>query len=207
MLISFTNIVNMYNLDKTKFILHIGADECQEKAEYNKNGFNDKNIIWIEGNSESVKNIKSKTIKIYDVLVSDTDDKEVNFIITNNRQSSSILELDEHLKEHPEVFEIDRYTKKTLTIDTFLKQNNLNPSLIEFVNIDIQGAELLALKGMHSVLLHANYVYLEVNTKHLYKDCCLIDEIDVFLKTYNFERKMTQMTRHGWGDALYIKNK
>ena len=32
----------------------------------------------------------------------------------------------------------------------------------------------------------------------------LIYEIDLFLSLYNFKRVITNMTHHGWGDALYI---
>ena len=207
MLIQFTHILNIYNVDRNKYILHIGADECQEKDEYNKNGFTDDRIIWIEGNSETVKRVKNakNNILIYDALISDLDDDIVDFIITNNMQSSSILELEEHLKEHPYVFETQRYKKSTITVNTFLKKYNIDPSLIEFVNIDIQGAELLALKGMSEVLKYAKYLYLEVNNKHLYRNCALVDEIDSFVLNYGFERKMINMTQHGWGDALYVK--
>jgi FkbM family methyltransferase len=85
--------------------------------------------------------------------------------------------------------------------------NNLgiDISLIEFVNIDIQGAELLALKGMKKILRFAKYLYLEVNIRHLYKNCALITELDSFLNEYGFERKETKMTKWGWGDAIYIK--
>jgi len=46
-----------------------------------------------------------------------------------------------------------------------------------------------------------------VNEKELYKNCGLIDEIDIFVSIYNFKRVLTLMTPHGWGDAIYIKNK
>jgi FkbM family methyltransferase len=145
-------------------------------------------------------------INIYEALISDEDNKEVSFIITNNGQSSSILELDEHLKEHPWVHEINRYKKNTITVDTFLKNNNIYFNTIDFINIDIQGAELLALKGMKNILKYCNYLYLEVNIKHLYKECALVNEIDDFLKDYGFKRTETLITQHGWGDALYIKS-
>jgi FkbM family methyltransferase len=207
MLIPFTTIVNDYKLDRNKYILHIGADECQERDEYNKNGFPNKNIFWIEGNSKTVDRIKisNSNINIYDGLVSDKDNDEVEFIITNNNQSSSILELEEHLNAHPGIYETDRYKKKTITVDTLMNTLGIDMGLIEFINIDIQGAELLALKGMKKVLRFAKYLYLEVNIRHLYKNCALITEIDSFLTEYGFERKETDITPWGWGDAIYVK--
>ena len=64
----------------------------------------------------------------------------------------------------------------------------------------------MALQGATKSLPYAKVLYLEVNEKELYKNCGLIQDIDAFLATYNFKRVLTSMTRHGWGDALYIKN-
>jgi hypothetical protein len=36
------------------------------------------------------------------------------------------------------------------------------------------------------------------------KKCALIGEIDEFLLKNNFKRMITNMTIHGWGDAIYI---
>ena len=78
---------------------------------------------------------------------------------------------------------------------------------INFLNLDIQGAELLALKGMAKYLKHIKYIYTEVNTEKVYKDCALITEIDDFLKLHGFSRKCEAIYRQfGWGDALYIRD-
>ena len=47
---------------------------------------------------------------------------------------------------------------------------------------------------------------VQVNVDELYKTCGLIGEIDTFLAQYKFQRVLTNMTPHGWGDALYIRN-
>ena len=79
--------------------------------------------------------------------------------------------------------------------------------MYNFWNIDIQGAELHALKGAGDILNNVNILYLEVNTKHLYKNCPLLNEIDEFIEPKGFVRVALEMTSHGWGDALYIKNR
>lgn len=95
---------------------------------------------------------------------------------------------------------------KTQRLDTFYKIHNLNPTIANFANFDIQGNELNAMKGMGDLLPHFDYIYTEVNTKHLYKGCCLLSDIDAYLTPFGFQRVETKMTRRGWGDALYIKN-
>ena len=62
----------------------------------------------------------------------------------------------------------------------------------------------MALKGATNSIKYAKAIYLEVNEKELYINCGLIKDIDLFLSDYNFKRVLTNITKHGWGDALYI---
>ena len=72
-------------------------------------------------------------------------------------------------------------------------------------NLDIQGAELKALKGGIHSLQHVDAVYMEINTEEVYKGCALLDEIDIFMNNNNFKRVHHVVVREGWGDALYIR--
>ena len=99
---------------------------------------------------------------------------------------------------------VDKLTLKSLTIDTFFERNHIDASKYNFWNFDIQGAELIALQGATQSIQYAKAIYLEVNEQELYKNCGLITEIDSFLLQYNFKRVLTNITPHGWGDALYI---
>ena len=85
-------------------------------------------------------------------------------------------------------------------------EDNIAKNFANFLNIDIQGTELLALKGMSNLLEYFDYIYLEVNKEYVYKNCCLVDEIDDFLSNFGFNRIITGWTIHKRGDALYIKN-
>lgn len=203
MLINLEHLYNKYNLN-LKGIIHIGAHELEEKVVYNKLGIT--NIVWIEGNKNLVNKHNNSNNLVLHGIVSDKDDEEKSFIITNNYQSSSILELKTHKQAHPEIHEIDRYNIKTITLDTLLKNNNIDHREYNFMNIDIQGAELLALKGSSETLNSINYLYLEVNVNELYEGCALLPEIDVFLSNLGFKRVETHLTGWGWGDAFYIKH-
>lgn len=203
MLIDLSFLNRKYKLNITG-VLHIGAHECEEYHIYIQNGINPDNIIWIEGNQDIYNKISKIYKNVYQALISDKKET-VTFRITNNGASSSILELDEHKREHPHVLEIKTTEQTTTTIvDLFKDQNITIP--FNFVNIDIQGAELLALKGMGAdILNHVDYIYLEVNVKYLYKNCALLHEIDEYLSPFGFQRVELQMTGHGWGDAFYIR--
>jgi FkbM family methyltransferase len=202
MLIDIGFLNKKYNL-KIKGILHVGAHECEELDSYKRIGVNEENIIWIEGNKAIAERMQKIVKNVYNLLVSDVEE-EVEFIITNNGQSSSILELDEHKKEHPQVYEIARTKQMTQRLDNFFVKNGIEYKY-NFLNFDIQGAELKALKSMEKYLNQVDYIYTEVNIKYLYKNCALMSEIDEYLSRFGFKRVETNMTRMGWGDAFYIK--
>ena len=96
---------------------------------------------------------------------------------------------------------------KNKRMDTYYNENNIPLNFANFLNIDIQGAELLALKGMGDILYNFDYVYTEVNKNYIYKNCAIIEEIDNYLSNYNFKRVETCWTNYEWGDAFYIKQK
>lgn len=214
MLIPFSSIFKVLKENNIHIngILHIGAHECEEYQHYINEGIDPLKIIWIDALPEKVQEACIKGIpNVYNAVISDKEDN-ILFHITNNdhcvnnRESSSILEFDTHLFEHPQVKLIEKRTMNTIPLTKFFKDNNLDSSLYNFWNIDIQGAELYALKGAGDILKQIDVLYLEVNTKHLYKNCPLLDEIDCFLSEYNFVRVALKMTNHGWGDALYIRH-
>ena len=207
MLICFEEIKKML-LSKNINIngaFHIGAHDCEEIQFYNQLGINTQDIVWIDAISSKVDQAKNRGIpNVYNALITDKDDEECVFNISNNVQSSSILEFGTHSQEHPSVIYVDKIEKKSITIDYFFERNNLDASKYDFWNFDIQGAELMALKGATQSIKYAKALYLEVNEKELYKNCGLITDIDEYLSKYNFKRVLMSMTKHGWGDALYI---
>jgi hypothetical protein len=112
--------------------------------------------------------------------------------------------LEYHKIAHSEVHYVEKIAIKTKTLNTIFKDFKLDG--FTFLNADIQGAELLMLKGATEILPKLDYLYLEVNKKELYKGCAMIEEIDSFVAQYGFERVQTEWCGDfGWGDALYIK--
>jgi FkbM family methyltransferase len=207
MLISFKAIYNML-LSKNINItggFHIGAHDCEEIEFYNRLGVKNENIVWIDAIPSKVIEATNRGIPyVYHAVITDKDDEDVVFNVSNNVQSSSVLEFGTHSQEHPSVVYIDKINLKSITIDTFFERNHIDASKFNFWNFDIQGAEFMALKGATRSIQYAKAIYLEVNVKELYKNCGLITEIDTFLEQYKFKRVLTNITRHGWGDALYI---
>lgn len=208
MLIPFSKITKKYNM-KIHGILHIGAHNCEELGAYNKYGLKNSQIIWVEANPKLVEQIlkvdKSRIIKNF--ICCDTDQGKTKLNISNNGQSSSILELGTHAKSYPSIKYIDFVEVNNSRIDTMYNEDKIPKNFANFLNIDIQGAELMALKGMGDLLNYFDYVYLEVNKDYVYKNCALVHEIDEYLSEYNYVRVETSWTNDQWGDALYIRIK
>lgn len=207
MIINLEEIQNILTSKKIniKGCFHVGAHDCEELSIYNNFGIKTEDIVWVDALSFKVEQSIARGIpNVYHAVITDKDDADVVFNVANNIQSSSILEFGTHATEHPQVVYVDKIHQKSITIDTFFKRNNLDASKYDFWNFDIQGAELLALKGATETIKHAKVLYLEVNSKELYKECALINEIDEYLAPLGFKRVLTNMTIHKWGDALYI---
>jgi len=208
MLIDLRALCNKYKFIP-KGVIHIGAHKAEEYEIYDSLGI--ENVIWIEGNPKTYEELKEvlkdkKNQKAYNYLISDIDDKEYDFKITNNGQSSSILELGKHKTFHPDVFVTEEIKCVSKRVDTIIDLEKIDISNYNFLNLDIQGAELLALKGLSENLKYIDYIYTEINVSEVYKDCALVEQIDEFLSNFGFKRTDTQMTPFEWGDAFYKKN-
>lgn len=207
MLIDLKELCKKYDFIP-KGVIHIGAHKGEERTIYDD--LRVKNIIWVEANPFIYQELMGilkplENHKGYNYLITDVDDVNYDFLITNNGQSSSILELDKHKQHHPDVHVTNVINLKSIKIDTLIEQEDLDIQDFDFINLDIQGAELLALKGFSEGLKHIKYVYTEVNTASVYKNCALIEELDEYLKEFGFKRVETSITGWEWGDAFYIK--
>jgi FkbM family methyltransferase len=207
MMLPLKDIIDKYGV-KVTGILHCGANEGQEAEEYSKWGV--ERVMWIEAIPEVYAKLKSHVSKFPNQLaikacLSNVDNEEVEFNISNNQsQSSSILQLGEHLRIHPEVHYVDKIKCTTVTIDTLFRGIEIDYSMIDFLNLDLQGAELMALQGATNFLKQINAINTEVNKIEVYKDCALIEDLDYFLLQQGFERVETgEWVGGGWSDAFY----
>lgn len=205
MLLSLANLVNERDL-KINGILHVGAHLAEEAKQYEALGID--NVWWIEGNKDNIPAIIDEVgspKQVIWALVTDEDDQEVVFHITNyDSMSSSILEFGTHPTFSPETVFVEHRTMKTSTIDSLVRDNSI--SGVNFLNMDLQGAEMLALKGSTNLIPQLDYIYSEVNCKEVYKNCVQVGDLDSFLQDRGFLRVETGwVDNQGWGDALYVR--
>lgn len=206
MILSLKELHDKYALNVSG-ILHLGAHDLQEKVYYDEIGV--QNVIWIEAIPEICERSKKEhpTATIYNYVVSEFDDESVTFNVSNNEQSSSILELDRHTLFYPNIKYVKQIVCKTKSLKTIVDERNINLDEFNFLTLDLQGIELRVIRGMQGYLNKIDYICTEVNSSKLYKDCDLVEDLDKYLKTFGFERVETAFTDADWGDAFYVKQK
>jgi len=190
-----------------KGILHIGAHECEELVDYEKCGIYAQNVYWVDAIEEKILEMKKKDIPNVYCAALDIEEKIVKFNITNNGQSSSLLELGTHKNSYPHIYVSEVRTVKTQTGREFIEKNKIPIKECNFWNLDIQGKELDVLKSMGEYINFADAIYSEVNTQEVYKGGCLLRDLDIFLQSKGFIRVNISMTGAGWGDALYVRER
>lgn len=210
MLIEFKYLSEKYG--RPKGIIHLGAHLAEELGDYLQEKIN--NVVWIEANpdlfSQLNSSISNTNHKAFCELLSDIDDVEMKFNIAKNyyngnHQSSSVLDFGTHEIDHPHIKMERSIMLKTKTVSTIFKENSLDFEDYEFVNLDLQGYELPALKGFGENINKMRYIYTEVNIGDVYKGCTKLHELDEYLSSFGFQRVEIVMTDANWGDAFYIK--
>ena len=208
MIIDFRDLFPRYNISP-RGVLHVGANVGEEFPVYMELGV--KKQIWVEAHRPTFEKLKANVSAnpeaiCWNALVGDKNGKEIFNVSNNGSQSSSILELGTHLQAHPEVYYIEHIEMNMVKLEDLFQSPFVDPSNYDFLNMDLQGAELKALRGLGKLINNFRWAYLEVNRKELYKGCGLIEDIDFYLGAYGFQRVETKWVGStGWGDALYVK--
>ncbi|CAD7970854.1 unnamed protein product [Amoebophrya sp. A120] len=148
------------------------------------------------------------------------DGSRRTFFVTQNGLSSSLLE--------PNVDVVSKYDQleeaykvvleqsvPTVKLDYILRPNNYD---IDFLKVDVQGAEMLVFQGAEESLEEVVVIDVEVHFQKLYKDMPLFADIDIFLRNRDFVfHRLSDLTGRGmkptrlsssslWGNAIYIKD-
>lgn len=151
-----------------------------------------------------------KNILLIEKAVSDSDgivsfykinkDKTQTTWLDGNQGASSLLKSSG--KYPVETYVQDEVKVASVTLFTFMKEKNI--STVDILWMDIQGAELLALKGLSESIKKVKVIHLEVEFFEIYKNQPLFDEISSFLKEHNFDFfGFTYQSKYS-GDAIFI---
>jgi FkbM family methyltransferase len=190
-------------------VIHIGAHEGKEYERYQAMGFG--KILFIEANPAVFTRLKAKLDGKHGVVLANCAISDragtAKLRVTSMDQSSSLLPLKLHSRIYPDIVETQQLEVRTITLDALLVELALDAADFNFLNIDIQGAELLALRGAEKTLRHIEAINTEVNLAELYEGCARLEEVDLHLKRRSFTRVAMVTPFHpSWGDAFYVRS-
>ena len=203
MYITVSELSKYWNIAPTG-VLHVGAHLGEEASDYEKFGWTP--VIWVEAQPSLVKVLNSKLDpakhKVIEAAVWEEDGVPLKLHIASNSQSTSLLNFGSHADSYPDITFVSEIDVSTKRLDSLIKPEEMP----NFINLDIQGVELSAIKSLGKLLLLVDYIYTEVNKNEVYEGCTLVTDLDEFLVVKGFKRASTRWyLKEGWGDALYIR--
>lgn len=192
---------------EVKGILFCGAYDGAEYEEYKEVGL--ENCLFVEPNPLLFQRLVSKVGRTKAIMaaVTDVPDQEISLNLAysldmTNLGCSSIFPLQKLLDSNKYIRDNGRIKVKTTTIDTILQDRPDINCLI----MDIQGSELLALKGATKSLPQIQCIVTEFNHKAQYEGGCGFKELNEFLLTAGFKNVIMEYMTENEGDALYLKS-
>lgn len=202
------SVLNRFGLAR-RGVLHVGANEGQEADLYNDLGF--ERVFWIEADPDifprllgTLRSFPSQTA--YCALLADKDGEAIPFYVSNNNGGSSSL-LPFNKKKMAELFPgLDVQQEKVLSterLESFIARHQIQVGSFNVLNIDVQGAELLVLKGAGDLLLGLDLICLEVRLARDYIGSSLLHEVDLYLIPEGFRRVRTSALG-AEGEAYYL---
>ena len=198
-------------LNDSKGVLHLGAHRGTEAEVYNWFG---KKVIWVEAVPYIYEQLK-ENIQVYNnqlcfcALLGDEDGTKKSFYISNNDSaSSSLFNFSQNTlsgKYFPgRVLKMkEKIYLKMKKLDTIMADQNISSSEYDHWIVDLQGAELLALKGAEKSLQSCKSISIEVSTVDVYEGGVIWSELCLWLEKKGFYPIAKPKKNHT--DVLFIK--
>lgn len=189
----------------TRTVLHVGMGGAEEFDTYKAHGF--QNVIYVEGDVDACDRVGvKKECAIVQAFISDEERESDFYGASNNGLSSSLYRPSQHLKRFPDVKFKPASKVKTTTLSNALKNLDVyKAEELDLLVLDIQGAELPALKGFVDIDRPAA-IQLEVNYVDMYQGCSMFKEVLQFMRSKDFEL-VSASRQGGYGEALFLNTR
>jgi FkbM family methyltransferase len=114
---------------------------------------------------------------------------------TGNK-SSSLFKPTGHLQNYPWC----KFTKETIKTRRF---DSLGIPRIDFIHLDVQGAEVQVLRGMGKVFGSVKAIWAEVAAEEFYEGQPLVKDVEGFMLSHKFTK--AKDTTRKFGDQLWLR--
>jgi len=212
----------LFRKDASLVIFDIGACEGESSMRYSRQ-FSNANVYTFEpvpGNFKLVeKNVaqfaatnvhpfqlclsnKTGTAEFYvsSGRPDEFKDKELDWEFGN--KSSSLLAPDKTLEAYDWIEFKDKISVPTIRLDNFTTEHKI--SHIDFIHMDVQGAELMVMEGAGDFLKNIRSLWLEVEEISLYKNQPLRKDVENFFKQRGFI-KILETKLNVFGDQFWCE--
>lgn len=192
-----------------KKVIHIGANKGQEAVLYDNAGIEGYHVEAHPGYFLEVEKSCSgtKMQKAVQACCFSVSGQTVEFNVTNNTESSSVLPLGRHALAYPLVEVTEKIQLTTTTVDD-LVAGGLLPADPDMLLLDVQGAEGHVLEGA-TKLLESDALWgllIESSLDPLYDGGSSFDDVYTrILKPRGYFLKTANFNEHGWTDVLFLK--
>jgi FkbM family methyltransferase len=210
-------IKHIENKNQKFIIFDIGSRDCIQSIEF-YNAFPNSKIYAFECNPNTLDICKiniapySDRITLIEGAVCDYDGN-IKFYPIN--QQKTITTWKDGNPGASSIFKSNgQYTYETYVQDEIITQchrldsimNKYGISNVDIIWMNLQGAELLALKGLGNHLQNVKYIYTEVSYKEMYSGQVMFNELNNFILSNEFSI-INNLTLQGWQeDVIYEKN-
>lgn len=215
----------IFNLREDLVIFDIGSCECEDSIRYTKL-FPNSHVFAFEALSSNVK-IAQELIAASDVgdritLINTALSNEIKhskFYVSSGQpqglantadwnygnKSSSLYPPSIETEVHYPWLNFNQTIEvKTQTLFQVCKDYRIEK--IDYIHIDVQGAELDVLKGAKCLLNSVRAIWMEVEAVMLYDGQPVKSDVEKFMNTVNFF-KVKDTVSHVTGDQLYLNSK
>lgn len=195
-----------------KAVIHAGAHDLIESDIYK---LYDAKVYAIECNPFvyqdlliRINDVKNQ-VPIYACLWSEPNKKlTFNFYRNKKDGAGGLFEPEkmfDYIKDCPLLEE--KLELVTTTMDLVIDKQIPDYKNVDFLNVDLQGAELEFFKGANKLLNSRSlkYIWCEVSWDRVYKDAPLLRDIDNYLLKFGFQRVGIRQDWEIHGDALYTR--
>jgi FkbM family methyltransferase len=197
-----------YGIPSPRRLLHIGASTGNESRYYSDHGIE----AW---HVEAMPDVYAQLVAAcstrplqhpVQACLSSKAGETISFNVASNSYSSSMLGLGRHQEAHPSIHYVRTVELVTTTLDE-LAASGVIPAAIDFLVVDVQGAEKLVLEGASQWLRSANLkgAMIETSVEPLYEGGSTYLEIGSLLRSYDLHLGECCFNRDGWCDALFAR--
>ncbi|HXP50853.1 MAG TPA: FkbM family methyltransferase, partial [Bacteroidia bacterium] len=217
------DVLRFFDKADALVIFDIGACEGEDSIKYSRlfpnakvHSFEPvpKNIKIVEDN---LKTYEAAHVKLIPVALSNKIGKQVLNVSSGRpedadaredwdygNKSSSLLPPDEVLATHKWLKFPEQIEVQTDTLSNYCSTNKID--CIDFIHMDVQGAELIVLEGAGNFITNIKAIWLEVSDIAMYKNQPLRKDLENFMKAHNF-RLYKSIVHDKFGDQFYINKK